>query len=103
MPCESFDFDLGRAVVDQLREKFDQLPEDPLNDEILNVVENRRGVYQLYYQGRMVYVGKADKSIKTRLRKHHKTLLGRQNIDMALAGFKGQKWPQLFEQRSPCL
>lgn len=91
MPTEyvkEFDFDLARAVVDQLIESLSALTVGMLNTANLGHVQNVQGVYQLFHRDVAVYVGKADRSLKTRLKRHLRSLSARQNIDIDTLGFK---------------
>ncbi len=87
MACEDFDFDLGRAVLEQLRAQLADIEGGPLT--ALGQVEDRRGIYQLIYQDVPVYIGKANESILTRLTKHQRKIVGRRNIDITDMAFKG--------------
>lgn len=84
-----FDFDLARAVVDQLVETLDALPIGALTTINLEAVAAVQGVYQLFHQDAAVYVGKTDEGLNRRLRRHQRTLAARQNIDVEHLGFKG--------------
>lgn len=86
-PYEDFDFDLARAVLDQLVEAFDGLAIGRLDAETLLGVEARQGVYQLFLGGELVYIGKAD-SLQNRLLRHFRALQGRRNVDVGALGFK---------------
>ncbi|MET7494119.1 GIY-YIG nuclease family protein [Streptomyces sp900116325] len=46
-------------------------------------LDERPGVYQLYRNGEFVYVGKADKSLPTRINKHLHKVSGRTNIALS--------------------
>jgi hypothetical protein len=55
--------------------------------EHLNQVPTEQGVYQLFRNGTLVYIGKAD-NLRTRLSQHGKKISGRQNISVEEMGFK---------------
>jgi hypothetical protein len=50
-------------------------------------VENRPGVYELFHADRRVYVGKASRSLPTRLRNHERKLSGRTGLSLATVSF----------------
>lgn len=85
---KEFDFDLARAVVDQLIESLSALSVGLLSVNNLANVSNVQGVYQLFHEDVAVYIGKADRSLRTRLRRHLRSLSARQNIDVTRLGFK---------------
>ncbi|MFJ6085841.1 GIY-YIG nuclease family protein [Streptomyces sp. NPDC092369] len=59
----------------------------PLAEQYLASLDERPGVYQLYLHGEFVYVGKADKSLPSRLANHLRKLSGRHNIDLRDVSF----------------
>lgn len=89
--CSKFEFDLGQGVADQLREAFDRLTIAPLNEEkIKELVGRKSGVYLLYRGPKdVVYVGKANGSLRDRLLNHSKKVRGRLYLDPDEMGFKG--------------
>lgn len=88
MPCSAeFRLSVTRALGDQLAELLSQLTPAPLTEESLQVLDPRPGVYQLYHQGELVYVGKADSSLPQRLGQHRFKLSGRLNVDPEAVGF----------------
>ncbi len=84
-----FDFDLAAAVTDQLIAAFDALSVGPLTASILGEIDQEQGVYQLFLDGRLMYVGKAEVPLPKRLGEHRWNLSGRRNIDLEKLGFKG--------------
>jgi hypothetical protein len=72
-----FKLSITRALADQLAEALDQLVPAPLTVEQLDLLERRSGVYELFLDGRRVYVGKASTNLPTRLSKHLRKLSGR--------------------------
>ncbi len=85
-PYGKFDFDLARAVLEQLVEGFETLPVGQLDEVGLKGVASVKGVYHLYLGGTMVYVGKAD-NLKKRLSEHQWNLAARKNLDLSTLGF----------------
>ena len=90
-----FDFDMPRAVMEQLIEQFDTLNEIELTTEALKELrtfqhqqKSKQGVYMLYYNNALVYVGKTNKSLVDRLGKHLFKLSGRQGIKPKNLAFK---------------
>ncbi len=60
----------------------------PLSAEYLKEeIQHRPGVYQLYVDDELVYVGKASKSLRDRLDVHRKKISGRVNISLEQVGF----------------
>lgn len=84
-----FDFNLPKAVLEQLVDAFKILPIGPLTLEALEDVEDIQGVYQLYLSGKLMYLGKADTDLRGRLVRHFYTLKGRKAIKIENCGFKG--------------
>ena len=75
-----FQFDVDRAYEDQLADAMDRSPELPLDDP---QAPNATGVYVLYRNGAAVYVGKAERSLRSRLRDHRNKIRGRVNISLS--------------------
>jgi hypothetical protein len=86
-PFAEFDFDLARAVLDQLVESFTALPLGNLNAATLQHMYPGQGVYQLYIGKQLRYVGKAGR-LAGRLSRHLRELSARQNLDITSLGFK---------------
>lgn len=82
-----FDFDLAHAVLQQLVDAFDELPVGSLTSGHLQPMTPGQGVYQLFENGELRYVGKAD-NLKHRLARHEKALSARVGIDVATIGYK---------------
>lgn len=74
---DTFTLSVTRALRDQLIEKLDSLTPETLNLENLAAVERLGGVYQLFFEDRLVYVGKSTKNLHARLSKHLKKISGR--------------------------
>ena len=82
-----FDFDLDRGIRTQVVEKLEASPPLPLAKGVGPV---RSGVYALYLQGDLVYIGKASKgttkskrTLRERLNEHVGKINGRENISIA--------------------
>jgi hypothetical protein len=81
-----FDFDLDRGIREQVVEKLNASPILPLAK---GVGPAQSGIYVLYYQGRLVYIGKATKELTTsgrtlrsRLNEHVGKIAHSQNISL---------------------
>ena len=81
-----FEFDLDRGIKAQVIER---LEESPLVKLERGVAPHESGIYALYYQGRLVYVGKASsgttkskRTLRTRLGEHVSKITKRQNITL---------------------
>lgn len=75
-----FRFELGPALLDQLRTKLKSIPPVSLTEDIEAPYP---GFYQIIYQDVPKYIGKAGKQIQLRLRKHYRTFVGRLGADPA--------------------
>lgn len=82
-----FVFDMATALAEQLEAKFRNLGGAPLDPMNIDTVPYGHGVYLLYHNGELVYVGKA-KSVRNRLRKHWNNIRGRKKISIADVRFK---------------
>jgi hypothetical protein len=76
-----FVFEFDKAYTAQLIEKFEASPQHPLTTD---VATPRKGVYALYFKGKLVYAGKAlDTTLKRRLNEHCRKINSRRNIKLA--------------------
>lgn len=85
-----FEFDLPGALLARLLEEFERLQAAPLNADSLQVVQEEQGVYQLFLDDELVYVGKtdADAGLRKRLSRHAKKILHRANLEPDRVSFK---------------
>ncbi len=81
-----FDFDLDRGIRAQVVEKLGSTPLLALQK---GIGPSESGVYALYFQGMLVYIGKASKgttkskrTLRARLSEHVTKIGGRQNINL---------------------
>jgi hypothetical protein len=81
-----FDFDLDRGIRAQVVEKLDS---SPLLELKKNVGPQQSGIYALYLNGALVYIGKASKgttkskrTLRARLNEHVGKIDERQNISL---------------------
>jgi hypothetical protein len=84
---DDFRLSITKALGDQLAQALTYLDRAPLAEQYLASLDERPGVYQLYLHSEFVYVGKADKSLPSRLANHLRKLSGRRNIDLRSATF----------------
>ncbi|MFF2431074.1 GIY-YIG nuclease family protein [Streptomyces mirabilis] len=87
---DDFRLSITRALGDQLAKALNDLGTAQLSEENLTKLEERPGVYQLYINGQIVYVGKADqkaKGLPGRLRNHLRKIGGRLNVDLTEVTF----------------
>jgi len=87
---DDFRLSITRALGDQLAKALNDLGTAQLSEENLTKLEERPGVYQLYINGQIVYVGKADqkaKGLPGRLRNHLRKIGGRLNVDLTKVTF----------------
>ncbi len=82
-----FEFDLDRGIKEQV---IAQLEASPLLDLTDGVGPRESGIYALYYNTRLVYVGKAStgltasgRTLRARLGEHRRKIAGRRNITLA--------------------
>lgn len=82
VPRPDLDFKLSitRALADQLEESLQRCFPAPLTADELAALQRRPGVYQLVVDNELVYIGKASKSLPSRLAKHMRKLSGRRGF-----------------------
>lgn len=89
-----FRFEVGPAILVQLLEKLRQLTVSPL----LSCLDARYpGFYQLFLDGRPVYIGKTSRPIGVRLREHVKKIRGRIDFARMEAKFAYVEDPSLVD------
>ncbi len=77
----SFEIDIISALAGQLLAAFQMLTPEPLTSQALGALERGQGVYKLFHQEALVYVGKAD-DLPGRLSEHLEKISGRRNISV---------------------
>lgn len=82
-----FKLSITRALADQLEEALSNLTPEPLTLPALDALESRSGIYQLFHEGMLVYVGKASVSLPDRLSSHFWKVSGRTRIEIADMSF----------------
>lgn len=87
---EELEFDLPKALIASLVSLLDSMPSEPLTPFAVAEVGNEQGVYQLFFDGQLVYIGKTDAEagLQARLKRHARKILGRRGLDPARVTFK---------------
>ncbi|MES2022412.1 MAG: GIY-YIG nuclease family protein [Pseudomonadota bacterium] len=85
-----FEFDLPGALLVRLVEVLDGMEAAPLDDEGLSSIPEAQGVYQLFLDGQLTYIGKTDAEagLAKRLLRHSRKILHRQGLDPRRVTFK---------------
>ncbi|WP_207005173.1 GIY-YIG nuclease family protein [Trinickia mobilis] len=87
----SFELNLNRSLAQQLGPFFDSLETAPLTrDNLGGIDDGVEGVYALYINDELSYVGKSDarRGLKARLRRHRRKLSNRVGISVDSVHFK---------------
>lgn len=84
-----FEFNLPDALLAELVSVLDNMPSAPLLTDAPQVPEEQ-GVYQLFFDNDLVYIGKTDAEagLRGRLERHAWTVQHRQNLDPKKMSFK---------------
>lgn len=85
--ADDFKLSITQALAVQLAESLRPLRPAPLTEQSLRQVADRKGIYELFLEGRRVYVGKASKSLSQRLGNHRRKLSGRTNLSLEDVSF----------------
>ena len=88
---KEFEFDLPRALLRDLVELLDGMGRAPLDTATVNArIPEEQGVYQLFLDDALVYVGKTDSDagLNQRLGRHAKKIQQRHNLDPLRVSFK---------------
>lgn len=99
--CGEFEFDMANPLFEQIRHDFELLEFVELVGPNLDGMENRPGVYGLTVGGEIVYVGKADRNVVSRLWKHRRQLSGRRGIRPEEVQFRCLYLAQTWNPLSP--
>lgn len=85
-----FEFDLPGALLAELIKEFDDTESAPLNAENIQGIPEQQGVYQLFLDDSLVYIGKtdADAGLNKRLSRHAKKIMHRRALDPSRVSFK---------------
>ena len=75
-----FVFEIDRAIRMQIVEKLEASPELNLSE---SVAPQLKGVYVLYWKGKLIYAGKAlHTTLRRRLAEHTRKIAGRSNLSL---------------------
>lgn len=91
---KEFEFDLPRALLRDLVELLDGMGRAPLEEAtVKNHIPEEQGVYQLFLDGALVYVGKTDAEagLKQRLGRHARKIQQRDNLKPERVSFKAAR------------
>lgn len=90
----TYNFHFLNTVSRELVAELNRLPLSVLDDAALlrlaadeTSLQARQGVYVLHYEGRPVYLGKAD-DVHERLKQHLRKLSGRRHVDLSRVGYR---------------
>jgi hypothetical protein len=85
-----FELDLREVLLEKLVVKFGEMDPGVLSDVPEGEIPDAQGVYQLFLEDELVYVGKtdADAGLRTRLKRHSRKVLHRQNLNPVNVHFK---------------
>lgn len=85
-----FEFDLPDALLCQLVDALDKMEGAELVPENIDKIPESQGVYQLFLNSELVYIGKTDAKhgLRKRLTRHCKKLLHRNGIDLRDVSYK---------------
>lgn len=88
-----FEFDLPDALLVQLVSVLESINSAPLLAHNVQSVPEVQGVYQLFLQDKLVYIGKTDAEagLKHRLSRHARTITHRTNLTTADVKFKAAR------------
>ncbi len=83
---KEFEFDLPRALKAELIGLLDGMETSPLQPDVTSEVPEAQGVYQLFCEGVLVYVGKTDAEagLRTRLSRHARKIMHRPTLQGAV-------------------
>ncbi|RMB07977.1 GIY-YIG nuclease family protein [Eilatimonas milleporae] len=85
-----FEFDLPNALLSHLIGVLDEMDPALLDPENLTSIPEAQGVYQLFLDGNLVYIGKTDAEagLRKRLGRHALKIMHRVGLDTARVSFK---------------
>lgn len=83
---KEFEFDLPSALKAELISLLDGMETGLLQHDATTAVPETQGVYQLFYEGALVYVGKTDSEagLRTRLTRHARKIMHRPSLTGAV-------------------
>jgi hypothetical protein len=86
----SFEFDLPGALLEQLVMVLDQMADEVVSADHVALIPDAQGVYQLFLDGTLVYIGKTDAEagLRKRLLRHLKRISDRPRLQQSRVSFK---------------
>lgn len=90
---KEFEFDLPLALLRDLTQLLDEMPSGTLSTSSTQQIPEAQGVYQLFCNGELVYIGKTDAEagLRTRLSRHAKKILHRPSLIGSAVTFKAAR------------
>lgn len=87
---QDFEFDLPEALLARLIQILDGMDSATLEPDSLANIPDAQGVYQLFLDDELVYIGKTDAEagLRKRLDRHHTKIQHRNGLDPARVSFK---------------
>jgi Uri superfamily endonuclease len=87
---EVLEFDLPSALLTQMVALFDSMVSENLVQEKLDEIPEEQGVYQIFLDGKLVYVGKTDSDagLKKRISRHCEKIKNRTGLQAGMVQFK---------------
>nr|WP_316655720.1 GIY-YIG nuclease family protein [uncultured Gellertiella sp.] len=88
-----FEFDLPTALLEKLIDAIERVEAAPLSVSSLSNVPETQGIYQLFLDGNLVYIGKTDaeSGLHRRLSRHLRKTMYRQGLDSNRLTFKAMR------------
>lgn len=85
-----FEFDLPGALLQRLVDVFKDMADAPLDAAVVATIPDAQGVYQLFFDGKLSYIGKTDAEagLYKRLTRHAKKIQHRIALDPARITFR---------------
>ena len=85
-----FEFDLPGALLTRLVQVLDELTPAPLDPSFLTDIPDAQGVYQLFLDGVLIYIGKTDAEagLCKRLERHQRKVQHRDGLNPSRVSFK---------------
>lgn len=87
---KEFEFDLPGALFAHLVAVLEKMTTAPFSDDNVGSIPEAQGVYQLFHDGELVYIGKTDAEagLRKRLERHHAKLRHRKGLQPGEVSFK---------------
>jgi hypothetical protein len=97
-----FEFDLPGALLARLVQILDDLTPVPLRAQFVDVIPDAQGVYQLFLDGTLVYIGKTDaeSGLRQRLDRHRLKIQHRKGLGPNQVSLQGRSHLRLHSGRS---